>query len=79
MSSPAVTATISTETEATENRETRVDTAELKSDAQTLGATGLVAAAMIGVAHAELAAVVTAVVTAVATVPLWVRARHLER
>lgn len=79
MSSPAVTPRISTQTDAAKSGLSRVDAAELRSDAQILGASGVAAAVMIAAAHAELAAAVTTVVTAVATVPMWLRSRKLER
>ncbi len=55
------------------------EAAELRTDAQMLGASGAAAAAMIAVAHAEIAAAITAGLTVVGTVPLWLRARRMER
>lgn len=76
MSSPSLTAEA-------EGREAgvhaRAAAAELRTDAQMLGAGGAVAAAMIAVAQAELAAAITVGVTTAAAVPLWLRARRLER
>lgn len=62
-----------------QTRSTRADAEELKSDAQMLAAAGVAAAAMIGIAHAEVAAMLTAGLTALATVPLRLRARSVER
>lgn len=77
MSAPALTAPSTAEgRQASRSAE---DAAELKTDAQMLGLSGIAAAGMIAVAHAEVAAALTAGLTVLATVPLWLRARRVER
>ena len=79
MSAQTLTSPVSAEIESQEQSRSVDDIAELRTDAQMLGASGIAAAGMIAFAHAELAAAVTAGLTAAATLPMWMRVRRLER